>query len=147
MQPDYVGMFWFVNGELWLKTISLDELRKEMKFKFTQRNVITYPDAHFKVWVNWCEEYGTSEKYKHFMYYPRGRISHFPKSNRYELVIDSCLIANAPLVDGILSECGISRNNTNIVTQSDDKSKHYICHRCRPELFDDEGNIKVEGYT
>ena len=36
-------------------------------------------------------------------------------------------------------ECGINRVNTEIVTKSDDQSLHYVCHKCKPQAFDDKG--------
>jgi len=139
MQDESIGMFWDVNQSLWLKTVSLESFRLKMGSSFTLRSVITYPDAHFKVWANWCKEYGYNPGEEHFMYHPRGRISYFPRISTFELVIDPCLVNNANLVDKILSDCGINRENTRIVTQSDDQSLHYICHKCSPSSFDDKG--------
>jgi len=139
MHNDFIGMFWDVNDSLWLKKVSLDDFRHKLKSSFNMRSVITYPEAHFKVWTNWCGEFGHNPGEEHFMYHPRGRISYFPRINKFELVIDPCLINNADLVDRILNECGITRDNTRIVTQSDDQSLHYVCHKCKPSSFDDKG--------
>ena len=139
MQTEHVGMFWVVNNVLWIKKTSLDDFRQKMKTSFNQRRVITYSDAHFRTWHNWCDEYCYDRREKHFMYHPRGRISYFPRLNKFELVIDPCLLDDNNLIDNILDECGISRENTMIVSQSDDQSLHYICHKCTPELFDNEG--------
>ena len=139
MHNDFIGMFWDVNNNLWLKKVSLDDFRHKLKGSFNMRSVITYPEAHFKVWPDWCNEFGYNPGEEHFMYHPRGRISYFPRINMFELVIDPCLINNTDLVDRILSECGITREKTRIVTQSDDQSLHYICHICKPSLFDNKG--------
>jgi hypothetical protein len=53
MQTEYVGMFWVVNNDLWIKKTLLDDFRQKMKTSFNQRRVITYPDAHFRMWHNW----------------------------------------------------------------------------------------------
>jgi|GEM_PF-4466108 len=139
MQDEYVGMFWYVINDLWQKKVPLSFFRDKLKNNFQMRSVITYPEAHFKVWAKWCAEYGYNPDEKHFMYHPRGRISYFPRINKFELVIDPCLINNTSLVDNILSDCGINRENTKIVTQSDDQSLHYVCHKCKPASFDDKG--------
>ena len=139
MHNDFIGMFWDVSDNLWLKKVSLDDLRSKLKSSFNMRSVITYPEAHFKVWANWCIEFRHNQGEEHFMYHPRGRISYFPRINKFELVIDPCLINNTELVDRILNECGITRDNTRIVTQSDDQSLHYICYKCKPSSFDEKG--------
>ena len=139
MQYEYIGMFWDVNNNLWLKRVSLEDFRNKMGSRFNLRSVITYPEAHFKVWTNWCLEFGYNQDEEHFMYHPRGRISYFPRTNMFELVIDPCLINNTSLVVQILNECGINRENTMLVTQSDDQSLHYVCHKCEPKSFDDKG--------
>ena len=139
MRDEYIGMFWDVHNDLWLKKVPLEDFKTKLKSTFNMRSVITYPEAHFKVWTRWCEEFGYNPGEEHFMYHPRGRISFFPRINKFELVIDPCLINNATLVDQILNECGIDRENTIIVTQSDDQSLHYVCHKCKPWAFDEKG--------
>ena len=134
MAEQYVCMFWVVNDKLWLEKTSLDIFKKSIK-DFHERRVITFRQAHVREWGKWCEKYDSSKKDAHFMYYPRGRVSNFPRINKFELVIDPCLI-NAEHVDTILKACGIDNNNTYIVTQSDDQTLHYICHNCRPDAFD-----------
>jgi len=121
---------------------SLADFQTRLSDSFFQRNVITYREAHFRTWHKWCAEYGYDQKEEHFMYHPRGRVSYFPPTNDFELVIDPCLLDEDSMVDRILSECGISRENTNIVTQSDDQSLHYVCHKCEPQSFDNKGRYK-----
>ena len=140
MPDEYVCMFWVVDNNLWLEKTSLDVFRKNMK-SFHTRNVITFRQAHVQSWLNWCRKYGYDPNEKDFMYHPRGRTSYFTKTNRFELVIDPCLI-KSDHVDVILEECGINRSNTKIVTQSDDQTLHYVCHKCRPDIFDKKGKVK-----
>jgi len=139
MNDEFVGMFWVVNNDLWLRKTPLDDFRKTLKDNFKQRKTITYRQAHVVKWTSWCKEFDYDQREEHFMYHPRGRISYFPGSDKFELVIDPCLKDNTSLVDKILDECGLNRENTFLVTQSDDQSLHYVCHKCKPESFDECG--------
>lgn len=141
MNNEYVCMFWVVNDDLWLEKTSLDEFKKILGTSFYERGTITFRQAHLATWHRWCKKRGYEPGEKHFMYYPRGRTSYFPKTKKFELVIDPCLL-NTGHVDNVLSECGISRNNSRIVTQSGDQSLHYICHKCKPDFFDNQGRFK-----
>ena len=143
MMNESVGMFWVVDGDLWIKTESLSSYKERMGATFHRRSTITYSGAHVREWAEWCDEYGLADHPESFMYYPRGRISYFIRSNIFELVIDPCLITDTKLVDRILSTCGIKRENTEVVTQSSDQSLHYICIKCRPDLFDAHGNCTM----
>jgi hypothetical protein len=142
MPNENVCMFWVVDNNLWLEKTPLDLFRNSMS-NFNQRSVITFREAHFRTWGKWCAKYQYNQKEEHFMYHPRGRVSYFPRVDKYELVIDPCLI-NSDFVDIILEECGITRDNTSIVIQSDDQTLHYICHKCRPEIFNDKRSLKPD---
>ena len=73
MQDEYIGMFWVVNQELWSKKVPLETFRMKLGNTFNLRSVITYPEAHFKVWINWCRDYGYNpgEENKNHVYFSR----------------------------------------------------------------------------
>ena len=143
MTNESVGMFWVVNGKLWIKTESLSYYKQKMGATYHRRSTITYSGAHVRDWISWCNEFGLDPYPESFMYYPRGRISYFIRSNTFELVIDPCLVSDDVFIDKILSDCGITRENTDIVTQSADQTLHYICKDCQPQLFNSKGQCTL----
>jgi hypothetical protein len=135
-------MFWVVDDELWIEKTPLQAFRDALgEVNYAKSDSITFAQAHFRVWKNWCAKHGYNVGDESFMYQPRGRVSYSPKSNMFELVIDPCLIGSKHEAR-ILKECGISRKDTRILKQSGDQNLHYICKTCRPDVFDSKRREK-----
>jgi hypothetical protein len=111
-----VGIIYLVAGELLIDSTPLAQAGRYGEFKIHGRGHIDY----------WAELV-KSGKVPHAEYEesPRGRVAFHPKTNKFGLLADQCILSQEKILGKIFSQLHIPLKDTAIGTDS-----HYRCFRC-----------------
>jgi hypothetical protein len=111
-----VGIIYLVGGELLIDSTPLAQAGRYGEFRIHER-------SHLDYWT----ELVNSRKVPHAEYEesPRGRVAYHPKTNKFGLLADSCILSQEKVLGKIFSQLNIPLKDTAIGTDS-----HYRCFRC-----------------
>ncbi len=111
-----VGIIYLFGGELLIESTPLAQTGIYGDFKIHERSPIDY-------WAELVQRGKVpNTEYEEF---PRGRIAYHPKSGRFGLLADQCILSQEKVLRKIFSQLYIPLKDTVIGTDS-----HYRCFRC-----------------
>ena len=111
-----VGIIYLVAEELLIESTQLAQASHYGDFKIHERSHLDY----------WAELVKNGKVPKsEYEEFPRGRIAFHPKSNKFGLLADQCILSQEKVIGKILSQLNIPPKDTAIGTDS-----HYRCFRC-----------------
>jgi hypothetical protein len=111
-----VGIIYLVGGELLIESKPLAQAGHYGEFKIHERSHIDY-------WAELVQRGKVpNSEYEEF---PRGRVAYHPKSGKFGLLADSCILSQEKVLGKIFSQLFIPLKDTVMGTDS-----HYRCFRC-----------------
>ena len=112
-----VGIFWLVKQNLLIDSTLLSAAEKYEDFRIHSGN-------HVSVWEKF-QQNGTAPRELEYEEAPRGRVMYNPKTRRFTLLADKCILKDKRIVSKIMSEMNLPSKNTDKGTDS-----HYRCFTC-----------------
>ena len=112
-----VGIFWLVDGKLLIDSTLLSAAEKYEDFRIHSGN-------HISVWEKF-QQNGTAPRELEYEEAPRGRVMYNPKTRRFTLLADKCILKDKRIVSKIMSGMNLPSKNTDKGTDS-----HYRCFTC-----------------
>jgi hypothetical protein len=111
-----VGIIYLVGGELLIDSTPLAQAGVYDVFRIHER-------SHIDFWAELVKSGKVpSSEYEEF---PRGRVAYHPKSNKFGLLADQCILNQEKILGKIFSRLHIPLKDTAIGTDC-----HYRCFRC-----------------
>ena len=111
-----VGIFYLIGVELFIDSTPLTQAGRYGEFRIHERGHIDY-------WAELVK--GGRVPLSEYEEFPRGRVAYHPKSGKFGLLADNCILSREQVVGKIFSQLFIPLKDTVIGTDS-----HYRCFRC-----------------
>ena len=111
-----VGIIYLVGGDLLIDSTPLAEAGHYGEFRI-------HEPSHIDYWAELVKSQKVPDaEYEEF---PRGRVAYHPKSNKFGLLADSCILSQEKILGKIFSQLNIPLKDTVMGPDS-----HYRCFRC-----------------
>jgi hypothetical protein len=121
----HVGIFYIVDGRVFLDSTEASTIRSPGKF-------ISFNRSHVMYWDEIVANERPDMKGVHFAYCPRGRVTYFKDKEKYVIWLDECIADHE--IEEIRSRMNLTPENSEIVVGRT-TGQHYKCHGCDPDGY------------